>query len=199
MTDIETILDYWFGSSADASEISKEKRRLWWDADPAIDADIRARFVDFVEAAGRNELAEWAETPRGLLALILLTDQFPRNIFRNTPLAFAFDAAALAYCKHGIVRGFDLQLRPIERVFHYLPLEHSEALGDQDESVRLFSELAQLAPPGQKELFAGYQTYAERHREIIARFGRFCHRNKILDRPSRPEEEEFLRQPGSSF
>ena len=199
MTDIETILEYWFGSNPDDAMVAKEKGRVWWSADPAIDADIRARFLDFVEAVGRNVLAEWAETPRSLLALILITDQFPRNIFRNTPLAFAFDAAALAYCKHGIVRGFDLQLRPIERVFHYLPLEHSEALGDQDESVRLFSELAQLAPPGQKELFAGYRTYAGRHRDIIARFGRFCHRNRILDRPSRPEEEAFLRQPGSSF
>jgi uncharacterized protein (DUF924 family) len=199
VSEIETILDYWFGSSADASEISKEKRRLWWDADPAIDADIRTRFADLVEAAGRGELSDWAETPRGLLALILLTDQFPRNVFRKTPFAFAFDAAARAFCKHGIARGFDLQLTSIQRVFHYLPLEHSETLDDQHESVRLFSELAQIAPPGQKELFAGYLTYAERHREIIARFGRFCHRNKILDRPSRPEEEEFLRQPGSSF
>lgn len=199
MSEIETILDYWFGSGSDATEISKEKRRLWWDADPAIDAEIRTRFADLVEAAGRNELADWAQTPRGLLALILLTDQFPRNIFRKTPMAFAFDAAARAYCRHGIGRGFDLQLLPIQRVFHYLPLEHSEALDDQDESVRLFSELAQFALPAQKELFAGYRTYAERHRDIIARFDRFCHRNKILGRPSRPEEEEFLRQPGSSF
>ena len=199
MTDDENILYYWFGSSTDAREISKEKRRLWWDADPAIDAEIRAHFGNLVEAAGRNELADWAQTPRGLLALILLTDQFPRNIFRKTPMAFAFDAAARAYCRHGIGRGFDLQLLPIQRVFHYLPLEHSEALEDQDESVRLFSELAQLAPPVHKELFAGYQTYAERHRDIIVRFGRFCHRNKILGRPSRPEEEEVLRQPGSSF
>lgn len=199
MTDIEKILEYWFGPSADAGEISKEKRRLWWDADPAIDAQIRTRFGDLVEAAGRGDLADWAETPRGLLALILLTDQFPRNIHRRTPLAFAFDAAARAFCKHGIVRGFDLQLPPIQRVFHYLPLEHSEALEDQNESVRLFSELAQLAPPEHRELFAGYLRYAERHREIIARFGRFCHRNEILGRPSRPEEEEFLRQPGSSF
>ena len=199
MTDADQILDYWFGSNPDDAMVAKEKGRAWWSADPVIDVEIRSRFADRVEAAGRNELAEWAETPSGLLALILLTDQFPRNIFRNTPLAFAFDAAALAYCKHGIVRGFDLQLRPIERVFHYLPLEHSEALGDQDESVRLYSELAQSVPPGQLKLFAGYRTYAERHREIIARFGRFCHRNRILDRPSRPEEEAFLRQPGSSF
>jgi uncharacterized protein (DUF924 family) len=199
VTDSERILAYWFGPDPDDAGIAKEKKRIWWDADPAIDAEIRARFGDLVEAASRNELADWAETPRGLLALILLTDQFPRNIHRRTPLAFAFDSAARTYCKHGIVRGFDVQLRPIERVFHYLPLEHSEVLDDQHESVRLFSELAQFAPPEQKDLYAGYLKYAERHRDIIARFGRFSHRNRILGRPSTAEEEEFLRQPGSSF
>lgn len=199
MNGSEEILAYWFGSNPDDAGIAKEKKRIWWEADPAIDAEIRLRFGDLVEAAGRNELSDWAETPRGLLALILLTDQFPRNIHRRTPLAFAFDGAARTYCKHGIVRGFDLQLRPIERVFHYLPLEHSEALDDQRESVRLFSELAQLAPPEQKDLYAGYLKYAERHRDIVTRFGRFCHRNRILGRPSTAEEEEFLRQPGSSF
>lgn len=199
VTDIGEILDYWFGSNPDDAATAREKRHIWWEADPAVDAEIRARFGDLVEAAGRNELSDWAETPRGLLALTLLTDQFPRNIHRRTPLAFAFDAAARAYCRHGIARGFDLQLRPIERVFHYLPLEHAESLQDQDESVRLFSELAQHAPPEHKEVFAGYLKYAERHRDVIARFGRFCHRNRILGRPSTPEEEEFLRQPGSSF
>ena len=199
VTDIDHILAYWFGSNADAAVAATEKQKLWWGADPAIDAQIRTRFGELVEAAGRNELSQWAETPRGLLALIVLTDQFPRNMFRKTPRTFAFDAAALAYCRHGIARGFDLQLPLIQRVFHYLPLEHSESLEDQRESVRLFSELAQQAPLEQKLLFEGYRTYAERHRDIVARFGRFCHRNSILGRPSRPEEEEFLRQPGSSF
>lgn len=199
MADTDEILDYWFGTASEADEVSRQKKHLWWEADPKIDAEIRTRFGALVEAAGRNELSEWAQTPEGLLALILLTDQFPRNIFRGTPRAFAFDAAARAYCKHGIARGFDLQLPLIRRVFHYLPLEHSESIEDQNESVRLFSELAELAPIAQKALFDGYRTYAERHREIIARFGRFCHRNGILGRPSRPEEVEFLRQPGSSF
>jgi uncharacterized protein (DUF924 family) len=198
-TDIDRILAYWFGENPDAAVTASANQALWWGADPAIDAQIRTRFGDYVEAAGRNELAEWAQTPRGLLALILLTDQFPRNMFRRTPRAFAFDAAARVYCKHGMGRGFDLQLPLIQRVFLYLPLEHSESLEDQNESVRLFSELAQLAPPDQKALFEGYLTYAQRHRDIIIRFGRFCHRNSILGRPSRPEEEEFLRQPGSSF
>jgi uncharacterized protein (DUF924 family) len=199
MGDSERILDFWFGARADDAEVAAEKQRLWWSADAAIDAEIRARFGDLVEAAGRNELSGWAQAPRGLLALILLTDQFPRSIFRKTPRAFALDPAARAYCRHGIARGFDLRLRPIERVFHYLPLEHSEEAADQEESVRLFSELAAQAPRQHRTLYADYLRYAERHREIILRFGRFCHRNAILGRPSRPEELEFLKQPGSSF
>ena len=199
MTDSGTILEFWFGSDPDDAAIAREKAGLWWKAQPATDGEIRNRFGALVEAAARGERSDWAGTPRGLLALILLTDQFPRSIHRNTARAFAFDAAARAFCKHGIARGFDRQLRPIERVFFYLPLEHSEDRHDQDESVRLFAELEQLVPAAQRELFAGYRRYAERHREIVARFGRFCHRNAILGRPSRPEEIEFLKQPGSSF
>ncbi|HWA13635.1 MAG TPA: DUF924 family protein [Burkholderiales bacterium] len=199
MGDSERVLDFWFGNRVDDAEAAAEKQRLWWSADAAIDAEIGQRFGALVESAGRNELADWAQAPRGLLALILLTDQFPRNMFRKTPRAFAFDPAARAYCRHGIARGFDRRLRPIERVFHYLPLEHSEAAADQEESVRLFAELAERAPPRHRELYAGYLRYAERHREIIQRFGRFCHRNAILGRPSSPEEVEFLKQPGSSF
>lgn len=199
MIDSAQVLEFWFGSNPDDGAVAREKADLWWKANPATDQEIGSRFGVLVEAAGRGELSAWAETPCGLLALILLTDQFPRNIHRKTPKSFAFDPAARAFCKHGIARGFDLQLRPIERVFHYLPLEHSEALEDQDESVRLFAELVQLSPAKDRELFAGYLRFAERHREIIARFGRFCHRNPILGRPSRPEEVEFLKQPGSSF
>lgn len=199
MENIDSVLGYWFGANPDDAVVAKEKTHVWWEADPAVDNEIRTRFGGLAEAVSRNELAAWSETPRGLLALILLTDQFPRNMYRGTPRAFAFDAAALASCKCGIARGFDLQLRPIERVFHYLPLEHSESLQDQHEAVRLFSDLMQAAATDRRELFAGYLRYAELHRYVIARFGRFPHRNRILGRASTAEEEVFLKQPGSSF
>jgi len=197
--DAQTVLDYWFGSNADEAAVVRQKGGMWWKSDAAVDDDLRTRFTEAVEMAGRDELDNWDSTPRGLLALIILTDQFPRNIFRNTPRAFFFDPIARAHCRDGIARGLDIQLRPIERVFHYLPLEHSEALHDQDESVRLFGALARKAGAANKDLYAGYLNYAERHREIIARFGRFPHRNRIVGRESTAEEIAFLKTPGSSF
>jgi uncharacterized protein (DUF924 family) len=197
--DAKALLDYWFGLDADDAAVASKKGGLWWKSDPAVDEDLRVRFADLVERAGRNELGEWALKPPGLLALILLSDQLPRNIFRNTPRAFAFDPIARAHCREGIARGVDLELRPIERVFHYLPLEHSESAADQDDSVRLFAAMAREASATTKELFAGYLRFAERHRDIIARFGRFPHRNRILERDSTAEEIAFLKTPGSSF
>jgi uncharacterized protein (DUF924 family) len=196
---LQAVIEYWFGASTDAAVVAADRDRLWWKADPAIDNDVRACFADSVEQAGRHELDDWAATAPGLLALILLTDQFPRNIFRGTARAFSFDPIARAHCRDGIARGVDTALRPIERVFHYLPLEHSELLSDQDDAVRLFAELAGEAGRGNEELFAGYLRYARRHREIIARFGRFPHRNDMLRRASTPEEIAFLQTPGSSF
>jgi uncharacterized protein (DUF924 family) len=197
--DPKSILDYWFGANADDGAVAKEKSALWWKSDPAVDEELRSNFADAVESAGRNELEDWTSTPQGLLALILLCDQLPRNIHRNTPRAFAFDPIARTHCRDGIARGFDIRLRPIERVFHYLPLEHSESVADQDDSVRLFSDLANNAGAQTRELFGGYLRFAERHREIIERFGRFPHRNRILGRDSTAEEIAFLQTPGSSF
>ena len=197
--DATAVLDYWFGSDPDDAVVAREKGGMWWKSDAAVDDDLRTRFADLVEMAGRSGLDEWAAAPHGLLALILLTDQFPRNIHRNTPHAFSFDPVARAHCRDGIARGLDIWLRPVERVFHYLPLEHSESLRDQEESVRLFSGLARDAGTDRKDLFAGYLRYAERHREIIFRFGRFPHRNRILGRASTSEEIAFLQTPGSSF
>jgi len=199
MSEIETICEYWFGSHLDDAAVAAQRSAVWWKKNPDVDAEIRARFEPLVTAAGRGELSRWAESPRGLLALILLTDQFPRNIYRDTARAFAFDSIALGYCRDGLAREVDRKLRPIERIFHYLPLEHSESLADQHESVRLFSRLVEAATPAAKPLFEGYLNFAERHRDIIARFGRFPHRNRILGRASTAEEQAFLEQPGSSF
>lgn len=195
----DTIRQFWFGLHADDAAVAQEQSKLWWIKNPATDEAIRQRFEAYVKQATTHALDDWSATPAGRLALILLTDQFPRNIYRNTPDAFASDVFALSQCKEGLREGVDRVLRPIERVFFYLPLEHAESLEDQEAAIARFSELVRNAAPEQKAVFDGFLDYAVRHREIIARFGRFPHRNRILGRVSTPEEIAFLKQPGSSF
>jgi uncharacterized protein (DUF924 family) len=191
MENPDTILMFWLGSNADAAERS----RLWWGKHPETDKLIRARFASSLRKAADGDLDGWAATPGGRLALILLTDQFSRNMYRDTPNAFAFDAIALRCCKEELREDVDKPLRPIERVFFYLPLEHSESLKDQERSVALLQALVQEAGPD----FAGFLDYAIRHRAVIARFGRFPHRNRILGRASTEQEAAFLKAPGASF
>ena len=195
----ETILQYWFGAHGDDAQIAAAQAKLWWAKDLAVDQEMRRRFESDVRRAADGGLAEWQMTPRGRLALILLADQLPRNIYRGTAEAFAFDAKALAWALDGIDLGFHLELRPIERMFFYLPLEHSEALAHQERSVELFSALAQSVGASQRDPFMEYLSFAERHRDVIKRFGRFPHRNEILARESTAEELAFLKEPGSSF
>ena len=199
METIESILEYWFGANADDAAVAAERSNLWWPKNPAVDDEIRQRFEPSVLKAASGELNNWAAKPKGLLALILLTDQFPRNIYRDSPRAFAFDSKAFAWCLQGITAGLDLTLRPIERVFFYLPLEHAEFIEHQEQSVILFEELLKTVDAGQKPAFESFLDFAVRHRNIIARFGRFPHRNKMLGRESTPEELAFLAGPGSSF
>ena len=151
-------------------------------------------FLALVDEAAAGRLDDWADRPEGLLALIVLLDQFPRNLFRNAPRAFATDAQALALAQQALAQGVDAQLMPVARAFIYLPFEHSEDLAMQDRAVALFSALAQHG-----EAFASYLDYAERHRDVIRRFGRFPHRNAILGRASTPEEIAFLARPGAGF
>src|SRR5690606_119569 len=138
----------------------------------------------------------WLAPPRGRLALVILIDQFSRNLFRGDARAFAHDALARRWVSEGLDAGADRALRAIERVFFYLPLEHSESLADQQRSVALFERLCADVPPALQGTFAGYLDYAVRHRDVIVRFGRFPHRNASLGRATTPEEAEFLRQPG---
>jgi uncharacterized protein (DUF924 family) len=194
-----SILAFWFGSAATDAAVAQAQSSLWWQKNPATDAAIRARFAAWTEQAASGALDGWRATPQGLLALIVLTDQFPRNMYRGTPQSFAFDALALGWCKEGLASGAHLQLRPIERVFFYLPLEHSEVLADQQQAVAMMGALAAAVPADQREPFNGFANYAERHQAVVARFGRFPHRNAILGRASTPEEMAFLREPGSSF
>lgn len=196
---VHAVLEFWFGSNPDDAAIAKETSALWWSKNPQVDEEIRERFEAWVAKAAAGALSYWEATPAGRLALILLTDQFPRNIYRDSPRAFAYDAKALAWCLDGIEQHVDRKLRPIERVFFYLPLEHAESLEHQDKSVKHFGELVSIVDEPDKAVFKEYLDFAIRHRDIIARFGRFPHRNKILGRQSTAEEIAFLNEPGSSF
>ena len=199
MESTASVNEFWFGSDSDDAAVIKQQSTLWWSKQADSDDAIRRRFEPTLSAAAQHGLDAWAQSPHGLLSLILLTDQFPRCIYRDTPKAFAFDAQALAWCLDGLARMIDQELRPIERVFFYFPLEHVEVLEHQEHSVRLFQELARKVPSAQRSLFERYVEYAVRHRDIIARFGRFPHRNTIFGRLSTPQELEFLMQAGSSF
>lgn len=195
----DSIHAFWFGTDPDDAATAQQRAKLWWSKNHEADQEIRERFSREVDAAGMRKLDAWSATPRGLLALILLTDQFARNIHRGLPQAFAYDETARQWARSAAERGVDRNLRPIERVFLYLPFEHSESSEDQAMSVQLFTRLYQDVPAPQMDLFRGYLIFALRHRRVIERFGRFPHRNRILGRPSTPEEIAFLQEPGSSF
>ena len=184
MERVDEILQFWFGDGSDP-----EHERRWFAQDAGFDQACRNGFLADHERAARGELDCWKAEPSSALALVLLLDQFPRNIFRGMARAFATDSTALATAKEAIERGFDLALGPARRPFIYLPFQHSENLDDQHESVRLFRKLAADDPA-----MAGYVQYAEHHLEVIRRFGRFPHRNAVLGRASTPEEREFLQR-----
>jgi uncharacterized protein (DUF924 family) len=174
------IIDFWF---------SPETRPHWFTASEAFDKAVRAHFGALYERAYAGQLDDWASTPHGALALILLLDQVPRNVFRGTARAFASDREALAFAQKAVSAGFDSDVAKDQRLFFYLPFQHAEDRAIQDEAVRLVAALGDEENTG----------YARRHRDIIHRFGRFPHRNPQLGRTSTETEIEFLKQPGSSF
>ncbi len=183
----ERVLDFWFYPKD--SDTYGEILKIWWKKDPDFDEEVTARFLDPFERAESGALDGLADGARGSLALVILLDQFPRNMFRDTPRAFGTDARALAISDKAIERGFDRTLIPAERAFLYMPWQHGESLDIQERSVRLFEALD----------FGNMLDFAIRHRDVIARFGRFPHRNAILGRQSTAEEREFLKLPDSSF
>lgn len=195
----ERIIQFWFGDDPQNSASDKTYQQLWWSKQDAIDQQIRQRFEATVSRAAAGALREWEATATGLLALIILTDQFPRNIYRGTAQSFEYDHLALAWCLTGIEESKDQQVLPIQRLFWYLPLEHSESIEHQDKCVSLVERLVAEVPSADKPAFEDFLNYAERHRQVIRRFGRFPHRNAILGRDNSQEEEAFLKTPGSSF
>jgi len=188
----QAVLEFWFGAADDP--LHHTPREQWFRKDDAFDAQIRERFGALIEGALTGSCAHWADTPGGALAQIVLLDQFTRNAFRGSARAFAGDARALAAAQALVASGQDRTLPGVQRQFAYLPFEHAEDLAMQREALRLFGQLERDEPA-----LAGLLQWAQRHHDIVQRFGRFPHRNAALSRPSTPEEMTFLEQPGSGF
>lgn len=195
----EDVLDFWFGQPGPAADVAARQSKLWFGKSAANDQQVTERFAGTLIAAGSGKLDHWALTPRSQLALIVVLDQFPHHIHRDHGQSFAYDAQSLALAQAMIQNGDAARVAPIERVFVYLPLEHTESLALQDESVALYAQLAADASAAERPLFKGFLDYAQQHRDVVARFGRFPHRNELLGRPGTTEEIEFLKQPGSRF
>jgi len=176
MMHADEVLKFWF----------ERDRKAWFEKDPAFDAEIRQRFLPHYELGAAGKLGSWKQAPASCLALVVLLDQFARNMFRDSARAFAADPLARDAARTILDCGWDQAMTPEERMFAYLPFEHSEALQDQELSLKLFEGNANFE-------------WARKHWEIIRRFGRFPHRNAALGRESTSEEIQFLRQPGSSF
>ena len=197
---IEDIVDFWFGP-LDAGLCTADRRKALFRADPDFDAEIRRRFGEEVEAALAGERDHWGETARGRLALVLLLDQFTRNLFRGSPGAWAGDAAALVQARAAVAAGQDRELPLEPRVFLYVPFEHAEDLAAQEQGVGLLTTLLGAQTPGSAaaEVVADYLGHARDHRDLVAAFGRFPHRNAVLGRPSTEAERAHLARDGRNF
>lgn len=199
MTSPLEILNFWFADSLDSVDKLADRQAVWFVPDSKFDNEIRARFQRLPDLAMSQDLVHWENNARNTLALVLVLDQFPRNMYRNTAQAFDYDNAALDLARKVVDQNAYLDLHPIEQVFLFLPFEHSEAMDDQIRAVDLYRILAErcLAPYEQAAQTA--LDYANRHYNIIERFGRFPHRNAILGRVSTPEEKAFLESGGDTF
>ncbi len=189
--NIQHILNYWFDYANQPATLFN--RAMWWKINPEIDNQIKAQFENLRNKAVKGELNAWLKSPKGTLAYVILIDQFSRNLYRNSPKMYEDDILAINASKDAIEKGFDQKLTLTERVFLYLPLEHSENLDDQNRNVILFEKLVEDSPNETKEIAQNYLKYAKEHQSIIKQFNRFPHRNKILGRDSTPAEIEFLR------
>jgi uncharacterized protein (DUF924 family) len=194
MSDVgpDEVLAFWFGEPASTSDELGRKIRRWFMGGPELDAEIRDRFTPIVERALQGELDEWTQTPRGRLALILLLDQFTRSIYRNDPRSFSGDARAQALALEAVDRGLEGGLTIEQRQFLHMPLLHAESLALQDRSIAAVDALTAEASALHQQFLGMGAEQARKYRDIIARFGRFPHRNEVLGRTSTPEEREFL-------
>jgi uncharacterized protein (DUF924 family) len=196
---VDAILEFWFREQAMTAPQIDRRMDIWFSEDEVFDLEVKKNFSDDIDNASAGKLDHWAAEPHGRLALILLLDQFRRNIHRNTADAFAKDKAALKLCVEGARDKKDKGLTPIQQAFFYMPLQHAESLKAQNMAVEIFHRLAEAVSPTFRETFETMATFAELHRDIIAQFGRFPHRNKLLARENTPEEDEYLAGDAPDF
>ena len=190
--EAQAVLDFWFGL--------QPQPMVWFRSDEKMDDEIRRKFGDTLQQALDRKLNHWTASPHGTLALVLVLDQFPRNLYRKKPESFAGDEQARELTTAAVDQGIDKHLTSTERIFLTLPWEHSEDLALQDRVAAYHGKLAEEATEEQeKQHMQQYHKFAIAHRDVIAKYGRFPHRNAILGRKNTPEEEEFLAQPGSGF
>ena len=204
MDEARSVRDFWFGKLPPSAAELRQRMRFWFGGEPSEvrarrDDTIRSRFEGLIERAAAGGLDAWADGPRRRLSLILLLDQFPRNIWRGTARAFAHDAQALALTLSGMQSAADAALDVVERIFFYMPMQHAEAREAQDESVAAYRRLRTEAPHDLREFFDSSVRSAENHRAIVEQFGRFPHRNALLGRDSTPAELEWLKKGGTAF
>jgi uncharacterized protein (DUF924 family) len=199
LSRIDEILSFWFKEQALSAPQIDHRMDIWFGEDPDFDDQIETAFADDVNSACKGKLDHWAAEPHGRLALIILIDQFRRNIYRNTAKAFSQDKLALKLCVEGAMEKKDKGLTPIQKVFFYMPLQHAESRKVQAKSVELYNRLAESVSPTYQETFLTVAQFAELHRDIIDQFGRFPHRNELLGRANTPEEDEYLAGDSPDF
>jgi uncharacterized protein (DUF924 family) len=196
---IDTILSFWFKEQELSAPQIDRRMETWFSEDAVFDHEIEKEFADDVDAASAGKLDYWAAQSDGRLALIILIDQFRRNIYRGTPEAFSKDRLALKLCVEGAMEKKDKGLSLIQRVFFYMPLQHAESRKVQAKSVELYDRLAEAVSPTYRETFLTIAQFAELHKDIIDRFGRFPHRNQLLNRENTAEENEYLASDSPDF
>jgi len=196
---IEAILAFWFKEQQLTAPQIDGRMDVWFGEDALFDEEVARKFSDDVENASEGRLDHWAQEAHGRLALILLLDQFRRNIYRNTAEAFALDKAALKLCVEGAMEKKDKGLTPIQRAFFYMPLQHAESRKVQKKSCEIYNKLSAAVSATYKETFYTIAQFAELHADIVEQYGRFPHRNAILNRENSPEEDEYLAGDAASF
>ena len=195
----ESIIQFWFGDEGESPAAVAPRASLWFGGGPSFDELIRDRFDTLPMRASAGELNSWRRNARSSLALVLVLDQFPRNLYRGQAQCFDYDTQALEIANSCIAKGFDSELTALQAVFLYMPLEHAESCEAQERCVALFRALLARAPVELRPRFESFLAYALRHQKVIDQFGRFPHRNEVLKRHSTPEEVSYLASGGDTF